>query len=206
VGAEYYFSDVDYVSLAFFRTAISRFITNTAIAEVIDGVTYNITQPVNGNAKVDIDGIEVGGQYSFSFLPGAWKGFGVLANATYSKDSGYEEVDVISLEELPFPGLSKLSYNASLYYENEKISVRAAYNWREGWMVTPRGRGNLSEFVDDYGTLDMSASWTVNPHFTVFADIVNLLDEQKIEYNNPFRRIGNETFGQRMFLGVRAKF
>jgi iron complex outermembrane receptor protein len=40
----------------------------------------------------------------------------------------------------------------------------------------------------------------------VFADIVNLLDEQKIENNNPFRRIGNETFGKRYFMGVRAKF
>jgi len=46
----------------------------------------------------------------------------------------------------------------------------------------------------------------VNPNFTVFLDVVNLLDEQKIEFNNPFRRIGNETFGQRMYLGVRAKF
>jgi iron complex outermembrane receptor protein len=46
----------------------------------------------------------------------------------------------------------------------------------------------------------------VNENFTAFFDVVNLLDEQKIEFNNPFRRIGNETFGQRMFLGVRAKF
>ena len=47
---------------------------------------------------------------------------------------------------------------------------------------------------------------TSTTNFTVFLDVVNLLDEQKVEFNNPFRRIGNETFGQRMFLGVRAKF
>ena len=52
----------------------------------------------------------------------------------------------------------------------------------------------------------LSASFSPNEHFTVFMDVVNLLDEQKIEFNNPFRRIGNETFGKRMFLGVRAKF
>ncbi len=84
--------------------------------------------------------------------------------------------------------------------------MRTAYNWRESWLITPAGRGNLPEFNDDYGTLDASASWNINDNFTVFADIVNLLDEQKIEFNNPFRRIGNETFGKRMFLGVRAKF
>ena len=68
------------------------------------------------------------------------------------------------------------------------------------------GRGNWPEFNDDYGTVDASVSWNVNAHFTAFLDVVNLLDEQKIEYNNPFRRIGNETFGKRAFLGVRAKF
>ena len=46
----------------------------------------------------------------------------------------------------------------------------------------------------------------MNDNFTVFFEAVNLLDEQRIEFNNPFRRIGNETFGQRMYLGVRAKF
>ena len=77
---------------------------------------------------------------------------------------------------------------------------------RESWLLTPAGRGGLPEFNDDYGTLDLSASFSPNEHFTVFMDVVNLLDEQKIEFNNPFRRIGNETFGKRMFLGVRAKF
>jgi outer membrane receptor protein involved in Fe transport len=109
-------------------------------------------------------------------------------------------------EILPFPGVSDLSYNASLYYENEKFSARMSYNWRESWLITAAGRGALPEFNDDYGTLDASVSWTVNPNFTVFADAINLLDEQRIEFNNPFRRIGNETFGKRMFLGVRAKF
>ena len=37
-------------------------------------------------------------------------------------------------EILPFPGVSDLSYNASLYYETEKFSVRTAYNWRESWL------------------------------------------------------------------------
>jgi iron complex outermembrane receptor protein len=205
-GIEYYVSDVSYVSAAFFRTEISRFIINTATPEVIDGLTYNITRPINGTDKVTIDGFELGGQLAFDFLPGAWKNFGIMANATFSDDEGFRGTNLLTGEILPFPGVSELSYNASLYYENEKISVRTAYNWRESWLLTAAGRGGLPEFNDDYGTLDASVSWTVNPHFTVFADVVNLLDEQKIEFNNPFRRIGNETFGKRMFLGVRAKF
>jgi len=207
-GFEYYFSDISYLSLAYFRTEISRFIVNETFLEDVnnDGLPFSITRPINGNDEVTIDGFEVGGQVAFDFLPGAWKNFGIMANATFSQDEGYTNVNQLTQEILPFPGVSEVSYNASIYYESDRFSVRTAYNWRESWLITPTGRGNLPEFNDDYGTLDASASWNINDNFTVFADIVNLLDEQKIEFNNPYRRIGNETFGKRMFLGVRAKF
>ena len=205
-GLEYYFNDVNYISAAYFRTEIGRFIVNTSSPEVIDGTTYTITRPVNGTDQVTIDGFEVGGQYAFDFLPAPWNGFGVVANATFANDKGFKGTNLLTGELLPFPGLSETSYNASIYYENQRFSVRTAYNWRKEWLLTPAGRGGLPEFNEDYGTLDASVSWNANEHFTVFADVVNLLDEQKIENNNPFRRIGNETFGKRYFLGVRAKF
>ncbi len=205
-GLEYYFSNVNYVSLGWFSTEIGRFIINQSSPEVIDGTTYNISRPINGTDEVTIDGFEVGAQYSFDFLPAPWNGFGVVANATFANDKGFRGTNLLTGELLPFPGVSESSYNASIYFENDRFSVRTAYNWREEWLLTAAGRGGLPEFNEDYGTLDASASWNVNKNFTVFADIVNLLDEQKIENNNPFRRIGNETFGKRYFFGVRAKF
>jgi len=208
-GLEYYLSDISYLTAAYFRTEISRFILNQTTPDVDvngDGVLYNITQPVNGTDTVTIDGFEIGGQIAFDFLPGAWKNFGVVANATISDNKGFKGVNQITQEILPFPGVSDLSYNASLYYETEKFSIRTAYNWREEWLITASGRGSLPEFNADYGTLDASASWNVNENFTAFFDVVNLLDEQRVEFNNPIRFIGNETFGKRMFLGVRAKF
>jgi iron complex outermembrane recepter protein len=209
LGLEYYFSDVSYVSLGYFRNDISRFIVNQTFQEDVaqdGGPFFTITRPVNGTDKVTVDGFEVGGQFAFDFLPGAWKNFGVVANATFSNDEGFKGTNLLTGETLPFPGVSELSYNASVYYETERFSVRTAYNWREGWLINPSGRGLLPEFNEDYGTLDASVSWNANEHFTAFLDVVNLLDEQKIENNNPFRRIGNETFGKRYFLGVRAKF
>jgi TonB-dependent receptor len=208
-GVEYYLSDISYLTAAYFRTEIGRFIINQTTPNVDvngDGVLYNITQPVNGTDKVTIDGFEVGGQLAFDFLPGAWKNFGVVANATFTDNKGYKGVNQLTQEILPFPGVSDLSYNASLYYETAKFSIRTAYNWRESWLITASGRGGWPEFNGDYGTLDASASWNINDNFTAFLDVVNLLDEQRVEFNNPARFIGNETFGKRMFLGVRAKF
>jgi TonB-dependent receptor len=208
LGLEYYVSDLSYVSVGYFRNEISRFIINQTFLEDVnnDGMPFTITRPVNGNDKVTVDGFEIGGQLAFDFLPGAWRNFGIVANATFSNDKGFKGTNLLTGEALPFPGVSELSYNASIYFENDRFSIRTAYNWRDDWLINPSGRGLLPEFNEDYGTLDASASWNVNEHVTAFLDVVNLLDEQRIENNNPFRRIGNETFGKRYFLGVRAKF
>ncbi|MBB6095477.1 TonB-dependent receptor [Povalibacter uvarum] len=206
LGLDWYFSDVSYVSATLFRKEISQFIINTATPEDVDGTIYTIIVPVNGNDAVTITGVEAGGQYAFDFLPEPFNGFGVLANVTYSDDEGFKGTNLLTGELLPFPGLSELSYNASIYFEGEQFSVRTSYNWREEWLITAAGRGSLPEFNEDYGSLDASASFSFTPNFTVFAEAINLLDEQRIENNNPYRRIGNETFGKRYFVGLRGKF
>ncbi len=206
LGLEWYLSEVSYVSAAVFRKEISEFIINTVEDELIDGLEYSITRPVNGTEKVTVDGIEAGGQFAFEFLPEPFNGFGVLANLTYQEDEGFRGTDLLTGELLPFPGLSGLSYNASIYYEGDRLSVRTSYNWREEWLITAAGRGSLPEYNKDYGSLDASASFEFTPSITLFAEGVNLLGEQRVEYNSPIRRIGNETFGKRYFLGVRGKF
>lgn len=206
LGIEWYFSQDSFASAALFRKEISSFIVNEAAPEEVDGIVYNITRPVNGTEKVTINGIEAGLQLALSFLPSPFDGFGVLANLTYQDDKGFKGTDLVTGETLPFPGLSDLSYNFSLYYEDDRFSARASYNWREEWLITPAGRGSLPEFNEEYGSLDASFGFNITPDITFFLEGINLLDEQRIEHNNPFRRIGNETFGSRYFAGVRAKF
>ncbi|PVM77637.1 TonB-dependent receptor [Caulobacter radicis] len=205
-GLEWYFNRESFVSATYFRKEISSFIINQTTPEVIDGQTYAINRPINGTDEVTIDGLEVGGQYAFDFLPGPFNGLGVLANFTYQKDKGFKGTNRLTNELLPFPGLSRKSYNVSLYYEDDKFSARASYNWRGDWLITPTGRGNLPEFNKAFGTLDVSASYNVNDNITVFVEGVNLTDEVRQEYNADARQIGNETFGSRYFFGVRAKF
>ena len=144
-------------------------------------------------------------QLVLSLLPQPFNGFGALANVTYQKDDGFKGKNIITGEALPFPGLSRLSYNYSLYFENERFSARASYNWREEWLITPSGRGALAEFNEDFGSLDASVSFNIRPEITVFLEAINLLDDQRVENNTPLRRIANETYGSRYFLGVRAR-
>lgn len=212
LGLEWYFSQDGFVSGAVFRKEISSFIQNISFKEELDGSPgdnsgdeYTVSVPVNGTSDVTINGVEAGVQYAFDFLPAPFNGFGALANVTVQEADGYNNRNPITLEMMPFPGLSELSYNYSMYYENERFGARASYNWREKWLVTPLGRGSLPEYTEDFGTLDASVSFNILPEVTVFLEAINLLDETRIEHNTPLRRIGNETYGQRYFLGVRAK-
>ena len=208
LGLEWYISDTNYASLAVFRREISRFILLQTTGEVNenDGFVYQISRPINGNDKVTVDGVEGGVQYTFDKLPGFWRGFGVLANYTYQKDKGFTQTNVIDHSPLTFPGLSRNSYNASLYYENEKFSVRASYNWRDQWLITASGRGSLPEFNREYGQLDASAGFNITENMSVFLEGINLTNEELVQENAPARPIQFETFGRRFFLGARGKF
>jgi iron complex outermembrane recepter protein len=218
IGLEWYFSADSFLSATAFRKEISEFVLNqSAFEDQVDsspcdpssaapGTCFNVTRPVNGEDDVTINGIEAGIQYAFDFLPAPYNGFGALANVTYAKDKGFKGTNLLTGEILPFPGLSRTSYNLSFYFENQRFSVRTSYNWREEWLITASGRGALPEFNEDFGSLDASASYNVTSNITAFIEGINLTDEVRIENNNPFRRIGNETYGSRYFVGVRAKF
>jgi iron complex outermembrane receptor protein len=208
LGLEWYFSTTNYASLAAFRKEISRFILLQTAPEVNpnDGQTYQITSPVNGNDEVTIDGIEAGLQYNLDFLDGFWSGFGLLANYTYQEDSGFTQTNVIDGSPLTFPGLSRNSYNASLYYENQHFSARASYNWRDEWLITASGRGSLPEFNREYGQLDASLGYNFNENLSLFLEGINLTNEELVQENAPARPIQFETFGRRFFFGVRGKF
>ena len=208
LGLEWYFSQVNYASVALFRKEISRFILNQTTAEVSenDGLTYSVSRPINGNDKVTVNGIEGGIQYAFDFLPAPFNGFGALANYTYQKDKGFKQRNLIDGSALTFPGLSRESYNYSLYFENEKFSLRGSYNWRSRWLIAALGRGNLPEFNRAYGQVDASAGYNLTPALSLFLEGINLTNEQLVQENAPARPIQFETFGKRYFFGIRGKF
>jgi iron complex outermembrane receptor protein len=205
-GLEWYSSGINYVSVDLFEKDISRFIQNTTQPIDVNGTTYSLTYPVNGNNPVKIRGVEAGFQYGFDWLPSPLKGVGVLANATYQTDHGYNQRSLLDGAALHFPGLSRTAYNASIFYEKGGFSTRLSYVWRSSWLITAAGRGNLPEFNNSYGELDLSASYSFWRNFEVFFDAINLTDSQLEQYNAPSRPIQFDTFGSRYFLGVRFKY
>ncbi len=207
-GLEYYINRTSFASVTYFRKEISSFIQNTTEPYTdASGVTYTITVPTNGTQKVTINGVEAGAQIAFDFIDvPVLKQMGVVANYTYSKDSGYEGKDYFTGDSLPFQGLSRHDYNISAYYEDDVVSLRGAYNWRSKYLITAQGRGNNPEFGEAYGQLDASLNVTLMPGISMFLEGVNLLDATRKENANSVeRRTIIETVGRRVYGGVRFK-
>ncbi|CAM5366533.1 TonB-dependent receptor [Sphingobium scionense] len=207
-GLEYYINRTSFASVTYFRKEISSFIQNTTEPYTdASGVTYAITVPTNGTQKVTINGVEAGAQIAFDFIDvPVLKQMGVVANYTYSKDSGYEGKDYFTGDSLPFQGLSRKAYNISAYYEDDVVSLRGAYNWRSKYLITAQGRGNNPEFGEAYGQLDASLNVTLMPGISMFLEGVNLLDATRKENANSVeRRTIIETVGRRVYGGIRFK-
>jgi TonB-dependent receptor len=206
LGFEYYLSRTNYVSVTAFRKDIKSFIDTQSQEEEIDGQVYTIRLPVNGTQHVTIQGFEAGAQLGLDFLPGLLSNLGVTANYTFNSDSGYEGKDYFTGASLPFPGVSRNSYNASVFYDDGRFAIRGSYNWRSRYLINAVDRGNNPSFGESFGQFDASASYVITPQVSVFLEGVNLTDSTRIENaNSVYRRNVIETYGRRIYFGVRAK-
>jgi hypothetical protein len=75
--------------------------------------------------------------------------------------------------------VSKNTINATLFFENDLLSMRAAYNWRSAFLITPRD--DIFPFSpiwgESTGQLDASIFVSVMDGLKVGVQGVNLLDE-----------------------------
>ncbi|WP_345780815.1 TonB-dependent receptor [Pseudoxanthomonas sp.] len=158
-----------------------------------------------------IKGIEVGYRQFFSFLPGPLDGLGLEANYTYVDSSAPApdamSTDGIELAYLPLEGLSKHSYNVVLMYEKSRVSFRAAYNWRDTWLVTtrPPNAGHVPQYHDATGQLDASLRFNLNDVWSITLDGTNLLDETRFDYYGSESRPNGWYINDRRYgLSIRA--
>ncbi|HBV13338.1 MAG TPA: TonB-dependent receptor, partial [Brevundimonas sp.] len=145
VTAEYYFGRSSYVSLAgYYRKLKDRVAPDTTI-QVIDGQTYQITQPRNLGSS-NLKGIEAAGQFFLDFLPEGFDGFGLMGTFTYADSKVTTKGDLLEGQQLL--GVSKYSYTAGALYEKYGITARVVYTWRSGYNETAFGAGTLTGSTD----------------------------------------------------------
>lgn len=167
-----------------------------------DPLDFTLTVPVNSE-DAEIDGFEIALQHMFGE-----SGFGVIANyTTVDGDIEYDD-KIIGEDQFALLGLSD-SYNLIGFYDKNGIQARLAYNWRDEFLDATTQVGKQEPiYVEDYGQLDLSLSYTMlDDRLTIFGEAINLTEENTRKHGRTDDMLWSaEEGGARYALGVRYSF
>jgi iron complex outermembrane recepter protein len=251
LSAEWYFSREGALVVGLFMKDIDSFIANTAqsipfnqlglptslitgpggqlLIQPTDLIT--VTQPVNSSGG-KLKGFEVGFQTPFSFLPGWLSNFGIQANYTYVKSNIRYPLSTavgapVVIRQLT--DLSRHSANATLYYEDDRFSIRGSLAYRSGYLqaggvpgrngvavgagpvFNPNaGQPTFNDVEGVHGTIniDASASLKITENVSLTVEAINLTDQyvdQYIDSAGDRLSVYHHT-GRQFYFGARFKF
>jgi TonB-dependent receptor len=215
MGLEWYIDDASYIAVEGFYKKVSNFSTlvSTPVPFLNDQNTgqpfiWSLTQPINLNSS-NIYGGEATFNYQFThLLPEPFNGLGMALNYTHVKSSTALSPGIIAASgKFAVPGIGD-SANASVYYEKGPVQVRVAYNWRGKYLESlAYGSGAQPATRSAYGQVDLSASYAVNKHLSVFVSGTNLTHEHLYDYSVYSNRfLYAEADGTIYTVGVRGTF
>lgn len=214
---EFYAENGNAFSISLFYKNVISSISETTVLE-----DSGFDHPVFGDiilqdtAKRNVDGgtiqgYEVAGLVYFDFLPGFLEKTGIQANYTFvsgNDDNAAEnEQPLVTTPANGIEGFTPHSYNLIAFYEDEKLSARVSWNWRDEFLSKRFGLAGLPEHFESYGQLDLGFSYSLSDSVKLTLDVSNVLDENSIRFADVRERvIKNEYTGRRALLGIRATF
>ncbi len=213
LSLEYYMGRSSMISIAAFYVDVASFIAQAAVTRcdlpdqdgVVRGHCVGITGPTQGSGK-SLHGLEFGWKQAFDSLPSVWRYTGVDANFTYSpSDTGKD----VAGNTIPFQENSKEQANLILWYQDPRLELRVAGNYRSKRAVAQDYGGitGFEEYQDSTFYLDASASYNLSPHFQVFLEGSNLTGQSEKYYLVwSDMKLNTTQFETRYALGVRARY
>jgi iron complex outermembrane recepter protein len=171
---------------------------------------FQVTTPVNTNGGA-LRGFEVNYQQPFTFLPGVFKNFGTLLNYTYVKSKIDYLVSPTSSTTITddLLNLSPKSWNATLYYDDGKLSGRVSASNRQGFLTRVPGQNNNDvEGKNSSTNIDASISYKIDKNFEVVLEGVNLTNQANDQFISRARNssVVYHVTGREFLAGVRVKF
>ncbi len=222
---EYYFGKNAFVGLGLFQKNISTYIQSlrTNIAYKDTGLpmsllpanftgeeVFQVTAPINTDGG-KLKGFELNYQQPFTFLPAWGKDFGTLLNYTHVKSKIEYVVSPTSDTRITddLLNLSPRSWNATLYYDNGKLSARVSASSRSSFVTRVPGQNNNDvEGKNKSLNVDLSLSYKVNDKLELTLEGVNLTNEENDQFVSRGRNsvVVNNVTGREFLAGLRYKF
>ncbi|SEN07171.1 TonB-dependent receptor [Sphingomonas gellani] len=215
LGAEWYYQRNSYLAVNFFLKNVSNFVVGGVTRQPINGVidpttgqpaSFAVSQQVNG-PDATVRGVELALQQVFG-----GSGFGFQANATFvNTNRPYDDKD-ISQSGFAVTGLAN-SANFVGFYDKAGFQFRAALNWRDKYLLqfgqnqNTGSFGSEPTFVNQSFQIDLTSSYDINSHFSVFAEALNINNNQQSthgRYSNQLLDVFD--YGRRYTVGARVRF
>ncbi|MGL6160809.1 TonB-dependent receptor [Microbulbifer sp.] len=191
-SAEWYFNEDAILGVGLFYMDVGtsvrsfqerrRFVDGDGIDRGNTGNVW-VTENAGGSS---LYGVEFGYRQPFTFLPGFLSSTGVEFNYTYSQSKSDEQD--LEGNTLPLPSNSEHQTNFILWYDNAGFNLRAAYNWRSDEYIDYAGLNtsgqpvNLAQWGEPAGYLDLSMSYWINEHVSVYLNGTNLTATDRRSY------------------------
>lgn len=201
---EYYFSNVGILSGGVFYKSIKDPIFQDSFIGNYNGINgVQFSAPNNGKTAW-LGGIELGFNRRFDFLPGFLQYFGTQLNATFMTS----EMEKPSGRKVKLPYQASELYNIQLFFEKKGFNARLAYNHKGNFAVEYAEEDLYDSYYGKYSNIDFGTSYQINKHFTVFADVNNILNKPLIYHfgKNQDRPEQVEYYGVRGNIGVKVNF
>jgi iron complex outermembrane receptor protein len=158
-----------------------------------------------------IRGVELSFQQPFKFLPGVLSNTGTMVNYTYVDSSvlyylstGTATTPATQIHD-QFLNVSPHSVNATLYYEDSKLSARVSVAYRDEYLTALPFKSEVPDANGSYATtnVDASISYQLTPHFKLTADALNITNQEADQWSGKQRRSQRvfSTTGRQFFFG-----
>jgi iron complex outermembrane receptor protein len=222
---EYYFQKNAFLGLGLFQKNIDTYIqtlrTNVPFkdtglpmsllpANFTGDEVFQVSAPVNTEGG-KLKGFELNYQQPFTFLPAWGKNFGTLLNYTWVKSKIQYLVSPngnATIED-DLLNLSPRSWNATLYYDDNKFSARISAAQRSSFLTRVPGQNNNDvEGKNKTLNVDLSLSYKINDKLELTLEGLNLTNEANDQFISRARNsvVVNNVTGREYLAGVRYKF
>ncbi len=175
VTLEYYFARNGFVSVAAFDRRIDGYLQSIRQTETIGGLNYEVTRPQN-SGKGKLNGVEIGGQAFFDFLPAPFNDLGVQAN--YTLINGRNQTRTTSggpFVDGPLTNVAKQNFNLVLLYQGHGFTGRLAATRRGEYTESiAEPPFNLNNVVRAATYVDLSLGYALSRAVSLQFDATNI--------------------------------
>jgi outer membrane receptor protein involved in Fe transport len=154
-----------------------------------------------------VRGVEIALQHVFGR-----SGFGLTANATFVGTNKPYDPSNISTTGFAVTGLAN-SANLVAFYDKHGFQARVAVNWRDSYLLQFGQTQNTGQFgaeptfVNSQVQVDLSSSYDINKHYSVFGGITNLNNSTYSTHGRfSDQLLDAYSYGRRFTFGARYHF